>query len=416
MEPIYDAADNAVSLVLPYAEGCQVVFKATEIRKERTGIHAKLHLGLNTMILAYSTFNVGRDEDRARLVNSAYSMMGSAAQELVTKATVKHECDLFCLHLWPFYMAAQVEEATIPTDEPQAVEQILEPYIIKGGGTILFAPPGAGKSYTAKLMAVSIDAGVNYLWPVKQRKVGYINLERSAESIRWRLHSVNLALGLDPMRPLIVLNKRGRTLNDLYELAEATIKKHRVEIIFLDSISRTGLGDMKEDAPVNKTIDLLNSLPVQSWVALAHTPRQDQTHLFGSIMFEAGADIIVQLLSQPKENVLGIGLQVTKANDSAKVPMAIYAYEFDSYGLQRARHATGKEFLQIAAQKRMDVVDEIEDYLLDQGTSSATDIAKALGRNRPWVSNILNADGRFNKLRQGRKVLFGVGYKDGDSV
>jgi hypothetical protein len=38
--------------------------------------------------------------------------------------------------------------------------------------------------------------------------------------------------------------------------------------------------------------------------------------MYGSVHFEAGADVIVQLLSEQLEDgTLGIGLQVTKNND-----------------------------------------------------------------------------------------------------
>ena len=35
-----------------------------------------------------------------------------------------------------------------------------------------------------------------------------------------------------------------------------------------------------------------NSL-CESWVAIAHTPRADASHVFGSVMFEAAADVVV---------------------------------------------------------------------------------------------------------------------------
>ena len=76
------------------------------------------------------------------------------------------------------------------------VDLMLGNYIIKGGGTILFAPPGRGKSWIGLLMACSVDSGVSDVWDVPTaRKCLFVNLERSAESVQRRLGLVNTAMG-----------------------------------------------------------------------------------------------------------------------------------------------------------------------------------------------------------------------------
>ncbi len=55
-----------------------------------------------------------------------------------------------------------------------------------------------------------------------------------------RLGLVNTALGLESFRPLLVLNARGKSLPGVRYVVESAIRDHGVEVLFLDSISRSG--------------------------------------------------------------------------------------------------------------------------------------------------------------------------------
>ena len=76
--------------------------------------------------------------------------------------------------------------------EPSMPNFDLAPYIVKGGGTILFGPPERMKTMTAMTMAICIDAGLSYPFAsVSQSPVLYVNLERPAESMQRRLGCLN---------------------------------------------------------------------------------------------------------------------------------------------------------------------------------------------------------------------------------
>ena len=167
-----------------------------------------------------------------------------------------------------------------------------------------------------------LSANVDKVWPVSRAKVLFINLERSALSIQRRLGLVNTALGLDADRKLLTLNARGKSLVDIKDVVAATVAKYDVGLIILDSISRAGQGSLIEDRPVNAIVDTLNNL-APSWLALAHTPRSNESHVFGSVHFEAGADVVVKLLSERTEDTLGIGLEIVKENDIGRTPKQI---------------------------------------------------------------------------------------------
>ena len=93
----------------------------------------------------------------------------------------------------------------------------------------------------------------------------------------------------------------------------------------VDSLSRMGYGNLIDNDPANKAMDALNGLSPAAWAVLAHTPRGDETHTFGSQMFDAAADVTVQLMTddKTKDDSLGIGLRVDKANAYFRSPLSL---------------------------------------------------------------------------------------------
>jgi hypothetical protein len=382
--------------------------KAEAVRQERSGVHARVSIALDGIALAWGQHNIERDEDRVRLGNSAYNLLKSLNGSY-PKEYLKKDLDLFCIGLWDEHNRQYQPEEMAGNAEPRAPEFMVNPYLLQGGGTILYAPPGRGKSYTLFLMAASLHNGVSSLWPTRKCRPLVINLERSKRSVQDRLGNVNRVLGLAPETPLPIINARGRSLSDVMPAARRYVKERGIDCILLDSISRAGFGDLTENAPVNRIVDALNSL-CDTWLALGHTPRGDDSHLYGSVHFDAGADLLVQLLSQQDETgPLGIGLQLIKRNDVAWQPLSILALEFSVTGLQTVRHARRGEFPQIEQDQKRSLKQELLDYILDAGTASASAAAKDLKRNRTNVAHLLANDPAFIPTgRDGHKQLYGV--------
>ena len=388
--------------------------RATDIRKQPTGIHARISVLLDAKTMAWTNGNVERDEDRLRLANSAHKMLERTSEEAALacgKSQVKLYLDSFCAALWDTWIAATMPEEVGGEESPLVF--LVKPYVLHQGGTILFAPPGAGKSWLGLLLAVSIDAGAAHpeLWGVTtSARTLYINLERSGRSFQRRLAQVNRLLGLPEDRKLLMLNSRGRSLNDVIESCRAAVEHWAVDFIVLDSISRAGMGKLIADEVGNAIIDSLNKL-CPTWLALAHSPRAEKGHTFGSQMFDAGADIIVQLLSQQDgpTSPLGIGLNITKANDLPKQPLWIRALEFEGEQLVSVRKAKPFEFPDILAGKKASLSQDVKSYLLEAGKASATTIAKAINGNRSNISGLLAQSKDFMVVGQeGASKLYGV--------
>ena len=73
---------------------------------------------------------------------------------------------------------------------------ILGKMMVEGGGSVIYGPPGPGQELHGARDGCLLDADVNTVWPVSGRRVGYVNLERSADSMSYRLSQINKALGL----------------------------------------------------------------------------------------------------------------------------------------------------------------------------------------------------------------------------
>lgn len=411
-DPAYEVEEEWTVHRYDLASSNVLRFAARDIRKERTGVHANVSISLNWISLAWSNFNIDKDEDRVRLANSAYSHLDKSAHELdmaeFPKQLFKHALDLFCFGLWDEYVSVNVGGWLQGDSSRPPAKRLLGDVVLAEAGTILHAPPGAGKSNTALAWAVCQAYGIEKIWPIYDAVVPlYINLERSGPSMAGRLARVNMALGLDPATPLPFLNARGRTLSDIYEAARKTIKQEHCTVVYFDSISRGGAGSLNADDVANRIMDMLNAL-VPTWVALAHSPRGDESHVFGSQMFDAAADVVVQLRAQTSRDRMttGIGLEVTKANDIAKPPMSVHAMEWGPTGLECIRKGRPGEFGELEAGERRTLEEQIGLLIQTNGPMTGSQIADVLGRNRANIATYLARGNTFEAERRGREVFY----------
>ena len=383
-------------------------FLAENIYRTPTGIHARITLGLDTTILAWSVFNIERDEDRTKIGNKAFTLLPQPLKLAYPKDYLKHELDLFCLQLWDVYQGYYAIEDMAGRVNWDGIDYYLKPYLPKDSGTILFGPPGRGKSYMVLIMAVSMDSGESAWWDVgTPTKVLFVNLERSARSMRHRLGRVNLALGYPEDRSIPMLNARGHTLGDVKEAIKRSVGETGIEVVLLDSISRAGMGDLTANDKVNGICDTLNNL-CPTWMAIGHSPRGDDSHLFGGIHFDAAADVMVRLSSERQANSLGIGLDITKGNDLPDYPTEYLALDFDGeIGLTNIRHPKSNEFIDLTLSKGIKPIERIIDYLRETGSADASEIAEHTNLDRPNVYRYVKSD-TFMTHKEGRKTLYSL--------
>jgi hypothetical protein len=263
-------------------------------------------------------------------------------------------------------------------------------------------------------MAVSMDAGESSWWDCyTPTKVLFVNLERSALSIRHRLARVNLCLGYEETRSIHVLNARGHNLRDVQDAVKKAIEEKGIEVVCLDSISRAGMGDLTANDKVNAICDVLNNIS-KTWLAIGHSPRGDDSHIFGGIHFDAAADVMVRLSSERQENTLGISLEITKSNDLPDFPAEYLALDFqDEIGLTGIRHPSHMEFTELELAKKQSLLTQVTEYLSDTNSASAQEIADAIQGNRGNIGTLLRKRPEFIRIgREGREVMYGLKQRD----
>lgn len=393
---------------------------AEDIRKERTGVHAKITIAVDNDRLAWTSMNIERDEDRVRLANSAFKNMSPLDSAGWPQENMRRALSSFCAGLWNEHVGSIAIGPMAGARRMEGPAFAARPYIIIGGGTMVYAPPGRGKSFSAMLQAVSVDAGCDVLFNVdKPYRSLYINIERSEDSMRDRLARVNDCLGLPEDRPLDFINARGKSLHDISDAIKRYVDQEGTQVVWLDSISRAGFGDLNENQPVNRIIDTLNGT-VPTWVALAHTPRNDESHIYGSVHFEAGIDIGVKMTTEVSGNGLTIGVAwtITKANDAPTGGKPLmYALEFDETGLIGCRTPRMGEFLALEGTPNQTAEAKVQRFLLMVGDATATTVANELGMNRSNVSSLLsNASWTTISRKEGRDVYYAVKHVDAGSV
>ena len=394
-------------------EDSDITYVARDFRKSRGSWHATVGVYRDTRLLDEDDVSLRKREERNRLANAAYKQAEFTDEERAGYP-VEHmqgEVLRFCRQAVAVHLEQKQAQRMKGSPERTPTEFVIEPYVVTGGGTIAYSPPKRGKSWTALLMAVSADSGTPTLFNVEiPTPTLFVNLERSEESLRQRLGDVNEVLGLDRERDMLFLNARGRSLTDVRDAVQASVEANAIELVVLDSLSRAGVGNLNENDAANDAMDALNSFGV-AWLAVAHTPRGDESHVFGSQMFDAAADVMVQLLTEQQAHQLGIGLKITAANDVGSTKLQTLSYQFGD-GLTTVRHAKPNEFplIESGAAAMQDPATLLYNWVLTAGGPvTASEAAEGAGLSSIIVAQMLKNDDRFVFVRQeGAALLYAV--------
>ena len=335
----------------------KINFRAENLRPEKTGTHAKITIYEQKAdfqiterypygkLIVYDTFNIGRDAERGRLCNSAFKTMAEIQSEqtgftIYERDHLKKDLDEFCTQVWDVWIYKYSSE--LMAGDPTLIQQL--------------------------------------------------RLERSPKSMQRRLAQVNNALGIPQNRPLRFLHARGWSFSDISDRIQREVDKYDIRFVVLDSISRSGMGDLNDNKTANKITDSLNAIiqgnVERGYLAIAHTSWEEK-HIYGSVMFEGAADVMVSVkISKNHKEELGVQLEVDRANDiPSGVELPMLALSFNEFGLSGIRKSSPEEFPELVPQSN---IETIRKYLLQSGSQTPIPISEETGINASTVRVVLS--------------------------
>jgi hypothetical protein len=408
-----------------FLHGKKGILVANNIRHERTGWHAQIAVVLDNTPLESDNFNIERSEERNRLARRAYEQIAAIDGDGITLTVWTSEQIRKDLLQFTHWIRVRYEETQnqIEGDDMKPVKGInwlISPYVFGDGATTMFAPPKSGKSTVAMAMAISLATGSEHLWEIEEKiPVLWVNLERPPDSVKVRARQLARALGVHDDYGMQFLHRRGHTLTTVGPGIARWVEENPGGFVFLDSISRVGMGKLVEDATANLFADTMHRVAPSGWLGIGHTSKANESSMFGTVMFQASADIEVRLRSQAKEKELGVKLEIASSNHTSKIASMTLAFEYEGDALVSARKANEGEFADIVAitSSNMSRNEKIFDALKELQAATASEIAEFTQIHVSDVSKMLresanspNGDFVYVGLRSDKR--YGIKYKE----
>ena len=389
-----------------------LVFTASELRESSTGTHALIKIFYHDSRLVFDTYNLGRVENSRKLIRMARDSDPELSTQVI--AVLYKELENFvqqCKNVWLGQISPVLLEGDL-SREP--IPFRVFPHVIEGGGTILFGDPASLKSYTLYSALIATDSGTNGIWSPQQDASLLVNLERPVSTIKRRISHISQSLGLSPKYALHTLNARGIPLKTMRQQLESYIQQYDIKFIGLDSISRSGISS-KDEEDANSLIDLLNSFQI-SWMAIGHVGHTDKSRLYGSILLEASADIVLKATSvKPNGDELkplrAVHIESYKVNDIPPPPGITIEFSFDQSGLsgiQKSSLEQHPDLFEAVTGQSINDSDRLKAFVLAKGKVSPTAASMELGLDRKWVSRQLNGQNYVMVETLGRENFYGV--------
>lgn len=350
-KPAFTPYRMGIEWKIPLGDDSHLRFIFEDFTRGPFGPRVTATIAQADVILEKDQINPEKREERVRLSNAAYPLLINLPDGHLAKEEMAHYFMLACADIERAWFDRRLERTEEVPVAVAATKYLVAPYVLEGAGTILFGQPGQGKSFMGLAIAASVQYETTLFDTTGWGNVLFINLERSKSSLEARWLNLARSVGLPPDAIIPMIHARGVPLAQIRSYVEAEIRRRNIDLVVIDSLSRIGgAGSMVDDAVANTAVDMLNSFGC-GWLTIGHTPRADSSHVFGSQMFDAAADLCVQLESQAHAydpNRLTVRLSVTKANDTGKPPPQFYSYHFGEHGLEALYRSDSSQWMTTA--------------------------------------------------------------------
>lgn len=221
---------------------------------------------------------------------------------------------------------------------PTGTHWLLEPFIERGGPTILFAAGGTGKSMFALAMAITVASGQPIVGTLRGEggPVLYLDWETDAGTIRERTKAISFGAGL-PSLPPIHYRRCVASITESAQEIRREVNRTKAVMVVVDSFGAARGGEPESADVTIKAMNAGRSLGVP-WLAIDHVTKQagnDAAMPFGSAFTHNLARITWSMdRNDGDERRQIIALKNRKMNNGRQVPQIGYSvtYETDQAG------------------------------------------------------------------------------------
>lgn len=284
--------------------------------------------------------------------------------------------------------------------EMENPEFLIDTLLPEESDTIIFGDGSSGKTYLAYSMALEIATGGAFCGHrVKRGAVLILDYETGAKMAKLRLRRLMLGIGLDPALlgelPIHYLDAEGVPLPELKDAIRATIDRHDIKLMIIDSAGDACGGEPEKAGVVLSYFNACMELKCTR-LHIAHVTNAEMEvsakRPFGSRYWHnrARRTWFVKRDQEEETDIIDIGLICRKVNDGRlPKPLAFQVAFTGDAGPVRLRAEDFREV--VAFEKDQAHADRVASFLAGaSGPMLIADIAKETGLDGGQVRVILN--------------------------
>lgn len=345
----------------------------------------------------YGEVTIKQEEngEEYHISQSRLNMTGAMSRKNLAKEL---EC-CFPIGDWKVILEQACIKTLIKYREGEAVEGIgnecieqkreyrLDPIIIEGAPTGMYAPGGSGKGQVAVLIACLIHYGWEWgTWTAVKGNVLYLDWETSKREINRRVYCIKRGLGIDDTSE-IQYRRCFHPLADDIEEIQARVLEKDIKFAVIDSFGLACMGDNNKEEAVLRFYNAFRSLNIPGLI-VDHSNKEGE--LYGnSYKWNAVRSLfeIKKVGENREEGTIDLNLVHKKINEGSMLPTQGIRFTFLDTDLMTMPEPV--DITLAALQAKLANKDAIVETL-KRGTMSVKEIASLTGIPLATIRTTMN--------------------------
>ena len=280
----------------------------------------------------------------------------------------------------------------------------LKPFLPEGVITNIFGKGGAGKSYLALVIALSVLSGKRLLgMEPEQGHVLYLDYEADRPVINERVKALKAGLELPPDLQLSYRRCDMPLTREIDRIIEI-VSTHYTKLVVIDSVGMSVQGTANDDNVMTDYLRAVRSLDCTA-LLLDHPAKNTEgiTTAYGSTYKGNEARSYWQLDGEFHQDTcaLSVGCTHVKVNDGAKFSPQGFLFAFENNADNRpVKVAISRQDASIHFFDKLSKNERILTILKESGQMSSKEIASELGLKPGDISTLLS------RLKRANEVMF----------